>query len=246
MASVFDLHVHTVRGSSDSSLTPQALVEEARRLGLRGVCLAEHSGWADRHEFERFRRQYDLILVRALEIDTDMGHIVVLGLDGYLPGVSNVRELRRAVRRVGGYMVAAHPFRNLFNPPPYNRSLLYREGKPYPRTPQEALQHPLFELVDEIEVVNGANTDRENLFSLEVARRLGKHGTGGSDAHSTHGLGKGVTIFDVDVQSEGDLLEALRVGCFSPAEGFHVGRVRHYNDELLEGLEPLGTEMHNL
>ena len=31
---LFDLHVHTVRGSSDSNLTPTELIDSARAIGL--------------------------------------------------------------------------------------------------------------------------------------------------------------------------------------------------------------------
>jgi predicted metal-dependent phosphoesterase TrpH len=34
---IIDMHLHTVKGASDSSLTPQQLVEEAHRIGLDGL-----------------------------------------------------------------------------------------------------------------------------------------------------------------------------------------------------------------
>ncbi|MCI0437711.1 MAG: PHP domain-containing protein [Chloroflexi bacterium] len=226
---VFDLHVHTVRGSSDSSLTPSQLIEEARRIGLDGVCLTEHGGGWDNQELRRVFEDADITVIRALEVDTDMGHVLVFGIHSYISGMLHVRELRRAVNRAGGVMISAHPFRNLFNRPPYNANLLFREANGLrPRTAQEAARHPLFQVVDEIEVANGANTDEENLFTLEVAQSLGFTGTGGSDVHSTHGLGKCVTVFDGDIRSEADLIEALRAKAFRPAQGFHVGELRHF------------------
>ena len=50
MASIFDLHVHTNRGSPDSALTPEEMVEESKRVGLTGVMITEHVGWP-RHDF---------------------------------------------------------------------------------------------------------------------------------------------------------------------------------------------------
>ena len=243
MASFFDLHLHTVKGSSDSSLSPEELVREATRIGLTGVCLTEHSGWRDKDEFERFARGQELILIRALEVDTEFGHIITLGLDGYATGYSRVRELRRAVLDAGGYMIAAHPFRNLFNPPPYNRNLLYRDPSRYPSTPQEAISHPIFELLDDVEVVNGANTEEENRFALEVTRLLGRPGSGGSDAHSTHGIGRGVTAFHGEVRSEAEFLEALRAGAYTPAEGFNVGRLRYFGQEAVKASQPPSSEL---
>lgn len=225
---VFDLHVHTVRGSSDSSLTPEQLIQEARRIGLDGVCLTEHSGGWEPHELEKTFKDAGLTVIRALEVDTDMGHVLVYGLHRYVDGIHRVSTLRKAVNRAGGVMVSAHPFRNLFNRPPYNTNLVFRNPDEHPETPEHAANHPLFQVVDEIEVANGANTDEENLFTLEVARHLGICGTGGSDVHSTHGLGKCVTVFDGDIKSEADLIEALKARAFRPAQGLHVGQLQPF------------------
>jgi hypothetical protein len=132
-------------------------------------------------------------------------------------------------------MILAHPFRYLFDlPGDHSQNALFRDAAAPPATSEEAARHPVFALVDEIEVVNGANTEAENRFAQGVARVLGWSGTGGSDAHSVHGLGKGVTVFKGDVRTERDLLEALRAGDVSPVEGFHVGRPVHYGGESEE------------
>ena len=223
---VFDLHLHTVRGSSDSGLSPEQLIEEAQRIGLDGVCLTEHSGgWEERELADTFRNS-GLTVISALEVNTDMGHILVFGLNRYVDGMHTAAGLRKAVDAAGGVMIAAHPFRNFFNRPPYNVNLLFQNvNGNRPTTAIAASKHPLFELVDDVEVANGSNTDQENHFTLDVARHLGFVGTGGSDAHSTHGIGKCVTIFDGEVRTESDLIEALKAKAFSPAEGLHVSEL---------------------
>ena len=232
MGSVFDLHVHTNRGSRDSSFEPEEMVSEAQRLGLTGVLVTEHEGWV-RHDFEKFVQRHDLIqdlvVVRAIEVYTLVGHVITLGVDGYPQGASNLRELRKEIDRVGGYMILAHPFRFLFDPAGiYTRNLLFEDPKKLPKSPEEAAQHPAFQLIDEVEVVNGGNLEPENRFAQELVRVLGLRGTGGSDAHSAQGFGKGVTLFPGDIRNERDLLDALRARAFSPVEGFHVGQVSHY------------------
>ena len=216
---VIDLHVHTIRGASDSTLTPSDAVAEAKRIGLDGVCLTEHgSTWdrGDRYELENLARQYDLVVIRGTEVATDLGHIVVFGLDGYIRGIYRAEELRRVVDEVGGFMIAAHPFRmssmaaNLF------------------QAVERALSRPLFSLVHELEVLNGACSSSENLFALKVARRLGMRGTGGSDAHSAHGLGCFTTVFERDIENEQDLIRELRAGRFYPAAGFLEGSLVPY------------------
>ncbi len=229
MTSTFDLHVHTTKGSRDSSLTPEEMVAEARRIGLAGVLVTEHEGWP-REDFEQFARHQDLVLIRGLEVYTNLGHVITLGMDGYESGVFEIGELRRVVERIGGYMILAHPFRFLFDPAGiYTRNILFEDPQAVPETAEDAATHPVFDLVHNLEVVNGGNLEEENRFAQSVAGLWQFRGTGGSDAHSTHGLGKGVTVFDGDIRHERDLIEALREGVYAPAEGFNVGRLNHYH-----------------
>ena len=232
MASVFDLHVHTNRGSPDSSLTPEELVAEAARVGLNGVMVTEHVGWP-RQDFEAFARSQGILLVRALENYSPLGHIITLGLDshvtGFTGGIDTVRKLRQEVDKVGGVMILAHPFRYLFELPGiYSQNLLFEDPAAMPASHQEAAQHPIFQLVDDVEVVNGANNEIENRFAQGVAQVLEKPGTGGSDAHSVNGLGKGSTLFPGDIRNQRDLLDALRAGEYIPQEGFHLGNPQEY------------------
>ena len=225
--SVFDLHLHTVHGSSDSGLTPAQLVEEAHRIGLDGVCLTEHSGGWEQHQIDAAFGDSGLTAIRAIEVDTDMGHILVFGLHRYQSGMHTAAGLRKVADAAGAVMVSAHPFRNFFNRPPYNVNLLFRSANgARPSTATEASKHPLFSLVDDVEIANGCNTDQENLFTLDVARHLGLRGTGGSDAHSTHGIGKCVTVFDGDIRNQADLIEALKAKAFYAAQGFHIGELQ--------------------
>ncbi len=216
---IVDMHVHTVKGASDSSLTPDELTEEARRIGLHGVNISEHDRLWEALEIERFRQESALFAARAMEVTTDLAHIIVVGLERYVAGIHKAADLRRAVTEAGGFMWVAHPFRHFFDP-----VHTLREGREPPNlTPEEATRLPIFALVDELEVANGGCTARENYFALTVARILGKRGIGCSDAHSTHGLGCFVTIFQRPLVDERDLIAELRAGRYYPAEGLRSG-----------------------
>ena len=217
MARLFDMHIHTTKGSSDSNLSPEDMVLEAERLGFFGICITEHNGPWDRHEFQRFSARHNVVLIRAMEVDTDMGHILAFGLNSYLPGISDARELRKAVDEVGGFIVSAHPFRGLLDRRPNSRPLLYKGMPSVPSTVEEAAMHPVFGLVDAVEVANGATSDDENRFALAVARTLGLKATGGSDAHSMHGIGRCITVFENDVHDGDQFINALRLGSFYSA-----------------------------
>ncbi len=228
---IIDLHVHTSRGSGDSELSPQDLVQEAHRIGLQGACLTEHSGPWDQFEFHKFASQQNgFLLIPAREVETEVGHITVFGMNGHTAGINNPRELRRMADATGAYIVLAHPFRNMFHNISFSPNLLFKDEGRYPTTVEEALDHPIFQMVDAIEVANGGNTDEENIFAGEVAQRLGKPMVGGSDAHSTQGLGRCVTVFPRPIYSPDDFLHALRTGQFYPAVGLNVGNLQPFQN----------------
>ena len=229
MARLFDLHIHTTRGSADSSLTPADLILEAERLGLRGLCLTEHAGPWDRHEFAAFAALHNVVLIRAMEADTDMGHILVFGVDRYQSGFHHAAELSRAARAAGGFVVSAHPFRGVLGQHHRTRPYLYPDpNEPIPTEPAAAAQHPVFALADAVEVANGGTSEAENRFAADVAHHLNMPVTGGSDAHSTHGLGRFVTEFPDEIFDEAQFLAALHRGDFRPMAGLRQGALRPY------------------
>ena len=144
----FDLHVHTTRGSSDSSLSPKELISEADKIGLDGVLLTEHSGgWTD-EEIENVFRNTSLTVIPGLEVNTDMGHVIAIGMTSHIDGIHKIEFLRRAIDRVGGLLIAAHPFRNFFNQQVNNDNLLFKSNPVQHLSPIEASTHPIFSYVD--------------------------------------------------------------------------------------------------
>ncbi|MDA0263978.1 MAG: PHP domain-containing protein [Chloroflexi bacterium] len=230
MARLFDLHIHTTKGSSDSSLTPEDLILEADRLGLRGLCLTEHSGPWDRHEFKRFAALHNVVLIRAMEVETDMGHMLAFGMDQYQAGFNKAAQLRKAATAAGGFVVSAHPFRGVLSSNGNRSRALIYQAVPddLPETPHDALEHPVFKLADAVEVANGGTIDRENDFAMEVAGLLKMPVTGGSDAHSVHGLGKFLTEFQDEVKNEAEFLKALHSKKFHPVTGLRTGNLQRY------------------
>lgn len=228
---IVDMHVHTVRGAADSSLTPEQLIEEARRIGLTGVNISEHDRVWEPHLLEEFRERSGLFVSRGMEVSTDLGHMIVVGLERYVAGIRRAAELRRVLDEVGGFMIVAHPFRHFFDPIHFRR-----DGRPpFEMTPEEAADRlPVFKLVDEIEIANGGSTPRENQFALKVAKVLGKQGIGASDCHSTNGVGYFVTVFEEQLRDQEHMLEELRARRFHAAQGLAAGQLRPYVEEAVE------------
>jgi predicted metal-dependent phosphoesterase TrpH len=223
MGTIIDMHLHTTRGASDSGLSPDDLMTEARTRGLNAVHISEHDRLWDRFVLNQFREDNsDLLVCNGMEVSTDMGHILTLGLKEYVGGIRQAETLRRVADEQGAFMIVAHPFRHFFDPVYFRR-----QGKePFTLTPEQAAKLPVFQLVDAVEVLNGANTLRENLFAL----RVGKPGTGGSDAHSTQGIGYFCTVLDRRCASQEELLAELHAGRFHAGHGLLEGSLQRFTE----------------
>lgn len=230
MAAVIDMHMHTVLGAYDSSLQPEELGAEAVRVGLSGVHITEHDRLWDRHTLARYRdAQAPLLVVNGMEVSTDMGHVIAVGLTEYVPRMRHLAELRRLMDEIGGYIIAAHPFRHYFE-----AAHFMRQGKQPPDLTPEALARlPVFQLVDAIEALNGLNTPQENVMALRVAKLLGKPVTGGSDCHSRQGIGYYCTLFEDEIETPQQLLAALRAGRFHAGHGLAAGKLRPFTETSL-------------
>ena len=222
---IIDMHLHTTKGASDSMLNPDDLIEEARRIGMTGVNITEHDRMWESWDLAPFRKKHEGVFVsNGMEVSTDMGHILAIGLKGYESGIRRLERLREVADEQGAFLIVAHPFRHFFDPVHFRR-----EGKePFSLMPEEAAKLPVFQLVHGIEVLNGCNTPRENYFALQVAKTIGKPGTGGSDAHSTQGIGYFTAVFEEHLESPEQMLEQMHAGRFFPGRGLAEGNLNNF------------------
>lgn len=201
-----DLHVHTCPASPCSSASVDALIEEAKRIGLGGICLTDHNHVWDPAEVEALRRKHGFLVLRGNEITTNQGDILVFGLEKDIQGIIDLKELRREVDEADGFMIVAHPFRGFLVVGVDQAGL----------TPEKAMERPMFQYVDAVEVLNGKVTEKENHFASQVAEGLGLAATGGSDAHDVSEVGLYATEFYTEIRNEQDLIEALKSGDYAP------------------------------
>lgn len=233
---ILDMHIHTTAGASDSGLSPEDLAEEAVARGLTGLNITEHDRLWDGFKLAEYRERHSALFINnGMEVSTDMGHMIVVGLTQYVGGIRRAEELRRVLDEVGGFMAVAHPFRHWFDPVYFRK-----QGKePFTMTPEQAAERlPVFQLVDAVEALNGANTPRENLFALRVAKVLGKPVTGGSDAHSRSGIGFYCTVFEQDLKTPEDMLRELQAGRFHAHHGLLQNRLTYFTEDSLEEAAP--------
>ena len=208
---IIDIHTHTYPTSVDSFIDADELIEEAKRIGLDGICITDHDGFWDHREVEDLSRRHDFLVLPGCEVTTEEGHLLVYGLHRYIFGMHRATFVKEKLDRERGAMVVAHPYRRT-----YRKSADISRAAYYEMV-ERAARNEVFGMVDAVEVFNGRGMPDENAFSHEMARRFGLPGTGASDAHKLEDLGSFATEFDRRITSLDDLILELRAGRFKPA-----------------------------
>ncbi len=206
---LIDLHTHTQPLSHDSDLTPDALIEAAKKAGLDGVCLTEHDFFWEHEKTAELGRRHDFLVIPGIEVNTESGHVVVFGLEEFVYGMHRLGELVGMVEAAGGAMIAAHPYRRQL---PLE---LTREGD-WSEALERASENEAYRHVQAIETLNGRGTERQNAFSAALCERHGLAQVAGSDAHSAVDVGTCATEFEARIGDLTDLIAELKSGRFRP------------------------------
>ncbi|MCF8110077.1 MAG: PHP domain-containing protein [Desulfobacteraceae bacterium] len=204
-----DMHVHTVLGG-DSMILPEEVVPRACEAGLDAVCITEHHSWELSRPFDRIARRTGFPILRAMEYRAAEGHLLIYGVragkSDFPPGLPMQRVIDMVCRR-GGAAVPAHPFQKGINGTVLGSGVLNLKN------------------IAAIETENGSLKEEENQPARRAAEEMGVLGTGGSDAHGLHVLGRAYTVFPEPVTSEEDLVRALEKGGFWPEKNSESGPV---------------------
>ena len=206
-----DLHTHTRPLSWDSYLEPDELVEQSKAAGLDGICLSEHDFFWKPEDVAELAERHDYLVLPAIEINTDDGHILAYGLDKYVYGMHRSHELAHHVEQAHGVMVAAHPYRRQM--PWYTE-----QERDYEEALSRASRNQAYRYCAALEVINGRGNERENEFSRRLCELMGMRGTAGSDAHARLDIGRCATYFERDIASIEELIEELQAGRFRPID----------------------------
>jgi predicted metal-dependent phosphoesterase TrpH len=207
---LIDLHTHTHPLSHDSLLSPDELIDAAKAARLAAVCLTEHDFFWDHAEAADLAQRHNFLVVPAIEVNTEDGHIVVFGLDRFVYGMHRLHELTRLAEEQGAVMIAAHPYRRQL---PFE----LRHDGDWTQALERAARNPAYAHVTAIETKNGRGSDRENAFSAQIAARLNLPTTGASDAHERKDIGRAATQFERKITGLEDLITELKAGRFKPA-----------------------------
>ncbi len=209
---LIDLHNHTAPQSWDSLLSPDDLASGAKEAGLGGICLTEHDQFWDHQDTRDLGRRHGILVLPGVEITTEGGHLLVFGLEGYVFGMHRADFVKAEVDRVGGAILAAHPYRRNFHEgdgpwvPPYEEQI------------KRAQKNPLLQVADGIETLNGRGSDQQNRFSADLCRDRGMHASGASDTHAVKDIATYATEFERPIADLQDLIKELRAGRFQPVD----------------------------
>jgi predicted metal-dependent phosphoesterase TrpH len=189
-----ELHAHSA-ASHDGRDPVNLLLEQAAAVGLDALAVTDHDTIEASLAAERMAPEYGLIGIPGLEVTSDAGHVLALGVREAIPPGLGFSETIAQIRDRGGVAVVPHPFQKS------------RHGVAH-RISASALAG-----ADAIEVYNSRLlTGRSNRRAERFAREHGVPMTAGSDAHISEMVGQAPTQLDTTDRSVEGILEAIRSG----------------------------------
>ena len=201
---IIDLHTHSIK-SDDGRAKVENYCQwiRTRELPLDGFVLTEHRQFDSESDYRHLEDEFDLLIMKASEVETDYGHTLVFGVNDDLLQAfdfakidNSLHDVIEAAERCGAVAAPCHPGRK-------NVGLFahYERNGPV-------------DGVELVEVLNGGSRSGEDDLSLAEAERFGYRGYGGSDSHIVSHIGYCGTEFEDDVASMEDLVGALKGGRF--------------------------------
>jgi len=213
---IMDLHVHTDLsddGGAGAEDYLKAITAFREVHEFDGIVFTEHRRIDQHIDYRKLAEKYDILVLKGVELDTNLGHLLVYGVDDYLLkhydlSSRNIKakELIREVYYEGGIAVPAHPFRESF----FGKRLEEEGGS--------------FEGLHVIEGLNGQNTQAQNQRSRELAHKFGFKSTGASDAHFVNRKWflTCATQFDSRIENMEQFIQQLYAGNYRPIELNHI------------------------
>ncbi|MFP4045636.1 MAG: PHP domain-containing protein [Candidatus Aenigmatarchaeota archaeon] len=161
-----DLHVHS-SFSGDSSTSPQDMIIEAKKKGLDGLAFTDHNMIGAYDRAREFAEARDFLLIPGVEISTDHGHVLLIGVND-LPASKKFEDVLKFAKDSNAATIAAHPFTRT------------RPG----------MEKDFVRRTDAVEIINTRTLARCNRKAEEYVRERSLVGTAGSDAHRKEELGQ--------------------------------------------------------
>jgi predicted metal-dependent phosphoesterase TrpH len=201
---ILDLHNHSIASDDGRAKVENYCQWIAKRaIPLDGFVLTEHRQFDSASDYGALELEYGLRILKASEVETDYGHVLVFGVTDGLRSAFDFSRIDlplelvlRECEKHGAFAVPCHPGR-----PRVGMCAHFETKGPVAG-------------VRVVETLNGGSRANEDAAALALAERWGYKGIGGSDAHIVSHIARCVTRFPGDVRDDKDLVEALRAGDF--------------------------------
>jgi predicted metal-dependent phosphoesterase TrpH len=108
---IIDTHLHESKYSLDSLVSLEEIVEQARLIGLDGICITDHESNEIKEEARRLSQKTGFLIITGAEVLTWQGDVTVFGLEHIPQERMHAAELIDLVVKEGGVAISAHPFR---------------------------------------------------------------------------------------------------------------------------------------
>lgn len=210
---IIDMHVHTDRYSACSHMSPEAMAQTAMAQRLDGIVITEHDTLWSQDEVQALQAQYpSLRILRGIEVSTAQGHALSYGLAeedtaSFYPHMP-LADLTHIVHDVGGIVILAHPTRFEDDIP----NEVYDAG------------------IDGVEALS-LNVRTYMARAIEsLASQLDVPSIAGTDAHVTESLGFYGTDFQAPIETEQDLVAAVKAQAYSLCGD--LSRITAYNGSV--------------
>jgi predicted metal-dependent phosphoesterase TrpH len=210
VSTILDLHCHS-EASEDSRAPVEAYLNwiKLRRSErpLDGIVLTEHRQFNRNADYRRLEDKFGTMVLRASEVETDYGHVLVYGVNDDILArfdFANIRldaqDLIDEVARRGGVAVPCHP------------------GRPNIGLCDHYQRRPALQNLVAVEMLNGGSRKGEDDRSAELIRRFGYAAVGGSDSHLVSLIGLCATRFAAEIRDIDGLVRELKTGQYEPAD----------------------------
>ena len=189
-----ELHAHSER-SHDGRDPVDMILEQAAAVGLDALAITDHDEIDASIEAAVSAPEDGLVGIVGMEVTSEVGHILALGIDELVPPGLSYDETLNRIHDQGGIAVIPHPFQKS------------RHGVAAHITDDQLAA------ADAIEVYNSRLfTGRSNRQAEQFARERDRPMTAGSDAHISELVGQAVTAVDAAEPTADAILASIRAG----------------------------------
>ena len=202
---ILDLPTHSIK-SDDGRAKVRNYCQwiRSRDIPIDGFVLTEHRQYDAESDYTALAEEFDLTILKASEVETDYGHVLVFGVNDALRAAFDFGDIHLSLAGVidacakhGAIPVPCHPGRKRVGMAAHLEALGVPAG------------------VRIVETRNGGSREGEDAIAEAMARAHNYLGIGGSDAHIVSHIGRCATRFPAPVNTVAELVEALRAGEFT-------------------------------